>query len=239
MGRSRKAPRKPKGEPAPVSATETSWEAPVPEPGESKCRCGDSAFVTLTRTSIADWKRRISRREEQVRSEMDAFRSDNVRLAGENVRLRRSLRHELDLSVASPAFVGGLGGRTAIEDYRNKTIGKFIQHVHNAGDFALVHGPAEAAFFLRTIVKADLECLFAAPPATEEEGIRRADCEWMLTVREATEILAGTEEWNESARENFIARVLSAGVDTSTQELVRRSGEMIRGPTPRPDDDEG
>ncbi|HEV2519267.1 MAG TPA: hypothetical protein VGX00_01420 [Thermoplasmata archaeon] len=170
---------------------------------------------------------------------MAAFRADNVRLAGENGRLRRSLRHELDLSIASPAFVGGLGGRTAIEDYRNKTIGKFIQHVHNAGDFALVRGKEEAAFFLRTIVKADLECLFAAPPATEEEGVRRADCEWMLTVREATEILAGTEEWNEAARENFIARVLSAGVDTSTQELVKRSGEMVRGPAPRSGDDEG
>lgn len=178
--------------------------------------------------------RSITRR---LRNRFEMLRDDNVRLAKENVRLKRALSKELDLSVESPAFEGGLGGRTAVQHYRNVNVGKFIQHMNEAGGFALARGPDAAAFFIGTVVKADLECLFAAAPSTEEEGQRRAICEWKLTAPEVLEVLAGTADWSERARRNFISEVLSAGVDTSTQELVRRSGEMPQQQALRPDED--
>ncbi len=173
---------------------------------------------------------RLSAHAERLREIRDLvghLRADNVELAQENARLRRDLAKTLDLSVASPAFAGGLGGRTAIEAYRNVNVGKFIQHVNEAGAFAASRGSAHCQFFLGTIVRADLACLYAAPPATLEEGIRRDQCERMLTTDEGLLILSGTTQQAEEARRDFIAQVLGAGVDTSTQELVRRSGEVL------------
>lgn len=163
----------------------------------------------------------------EIRGLVVSLRSDNVELARENARLRRDLAKTLDLSVASPAFAGGLGGRTAIEVYRNVNVGKFIQHVNEAGAFAAAHGSEVCRFFLSSIVRADLACLYAAPPATLEEGIRRDQCERMLATDEGLLILSGTTEASEAARRDWIAQVLGSGVDTSTQELVRRSGEVL------------
>lgn len=163
----------------------------------------------------------------EIRDLVSGLRGDNLELARENSRLRRDLKKTLDLSVASPAFAGGLGGRTAIEVYRNVNVGKFIQHVNEAGAFAAAHGSEVCRFFLASVVRADLACLYAAPPATLEEGIRRDQCERMLATDEGLLILSGITEQAEAARRDFIAQVLGAGVDTSTQELVRRSGEVL------------
>jgi hypothetical protein len=229
-GRKRRAPKTPR-------------EPPLPDPpGEAtlpSCHCQDPAWVHIRRDEWTSWRGRLEAAVARLRSDASAYRNDNLRLAGENQRLRRSVAHELDLSVESPGFKNGLGGRTAVGTYRNENVAKFIQHMNTVGDYALARGVKEAKFFLMTAVKADLECLYAAAPASEEEGIRRADCEWQLSNEEAVEILAGKADWNEQARVRFMSRALSAGVDTSTQELVRRSGEMPQGKAPRPDDDEG
>lgn len=155
-----------------------------------------------------------------------AFQSDNLRLSRQNAELRTRLDKTLSLDSASAAFEGGLGGRTAIEQYRNVNVGRFLEHMNTAGDLAMARGSEVASFFLSTAVLADLEALYAAPPVTEEEGRRRALCEFRLSSPGYLRSLSGTEEWNEKARRDFMVDVLRSGVDTTTQELLRRSGEM-------------
>ncbi len=170
-------------------------------------------------------------------AQLKALQADNEQLLRETKELRGRLAKTLDLSVRSPAFEAGLGGRTAIGTYRNDNVGQFIQNMNKVGDLAISVSPEVAQFFLATAVKADLMCLYAAGPSTEEEARRRAICEWMLTHEGKLRILAGKERWNESARKDFISDVLSSGIDTSTQELVRRSGEVARTHPPRPNGD--
>ncbi|MGI0150698.1 MAG: hypothetical protein ACREC5_02025 [Thermoplasmata archaeon] len=155
---------------------------------------------------------------------------DNVALARENARLRASLKKTLDLSVKSPVFKGGLGGRTAIEAYRGNT-GAFIEIMNEVGVRAQVFGEQAAEFFLMGPVKLDLECLWAAPPATEEEGRRRDDLRHKLSAPHERALLVRPDEIGERYRQQFISDVAGSGVDTSTQELVRRSGELARGGT--------
>ncbi|MGC2359236.1 MAG: hypothetical protein WA691_02890 [Thermoplasmata archaeon] len=153
---------------------------------------------------------------------------DNVRLARENARLRSSLKKTLDISVDSPVFEGGLGGRTAIESYR-KNAGRLVEVMNEAGNRALIHGEDAAKFFLKGPFKLDLEALWAASPATEEEGRRRDDLRHKLSVEEELDLLARTDEVGERCRQDFIAAVAGSGIDTSVQELVRRSGEIAHG----------
>ncbi len=166
-------------------------------------------------------------------AQVRAYQADNEYLLREVKELRSRLAKTLDLSVRSPAFESGLGGRTAIGTYRNDNVGQFMEHMNKVGDLALSVSPEVAEFFLSTAVKADLVCLYAAGPSTEEEGRRRAICEWKLTNEGTLRNLAGSKGWNERARRGFISEVLSSGIDTSTQELVRRSGEVARSHPPR------
>lgn len=158
--------------------------------------------------------------------QVGVYREDNVHLARELARLRSSVEGELDLTVKSPAFEGGLGGRTAIGHYRNTNLAAFIQHMNEAGKFALVGRQDVARFFLSSAVKADAECLWAAAPATAEELIRRRRVRRWLSNDEFLDRLSGASESCEQSRRRFIVRFLSSGVDTSVQELVRRSGDM-------------
>ncbi len=177
---------------------------------------------------------RVIRSLERGRREL---REDNVRLARENSRLRASLKKTLDLSVDSPVFKGGLGGRTAIESYRGNA-GRFIQVMNEVGPRASLYGTEAAAHFLRGPVKMDLEALWAAPAATVEEAARRADLEYKLTAEQEVEILAAPDDTGERARQEFISAVAGSGIDTSTQELVRRSAEIARSPHGRGTDDD-
>ncbi len=163
------------------------------------------------------------------------YEADNVRLARENVGLRAALKKTFDISVDSPVFKGGgLAGRTAIEKYRGNT-GQLVQIMNEVGNRSLLYGKDAAKFFLRGLVKLDIETLWAAAPATYEEGERRDDLRRKLTVEEELELLAGTDETSERARQNFISAFAGSGVDTSAQEIFRRSGEMPAGKEPRPD----
>lgn len=156
----------------------------------------------------------------------------------QNGELRRRLEKTLSLDVGSPTFEGGLGGRTALEQYRNTNVGKFIQHVNEVGSFALSRGPDVAQFFAGSLLLADLEVLWAAPALTVDEARRRALVEHMLSDHGFLESISGTEEWNEKARRDLISLVLRSGVDTTSQELLRRSGEMPRQKAAVQDDDE-
>ncbi len=166
-----------------------------------------------------------------------AFQADNLRLARDNEDLRRRLRKTYDLDAKDPSITLGLGGRSAIAVYRNENVAGFMRMLNDLGGIAKTHGEEVADFFARTVVLASLETLWAAPPATVEEGKRRASCEYMLRDPAQRSRLVGTEDWSEGVRRDFIADVLASGVDTSTQELVRRSGETPQGPAPRPDED--
>ena len=170
-------------------------------------------------------------------AEMRAYESDNVRLARKVLDLESRLAKVHSMEVRSPGFLNGLGGRTAVGTYRNENLASFMEHMNRIGDLSLSLGQNQADFLLQTVVKADLECLFAAPYVTAEEGRRRALCEHMVTDPAQRTRLTGTEEYHERSRRAFVSDVLSSGIDTSVQELVRRSGEMPRGATPRPDDD--
>ena len=165
------------------------------------------------------------------------LQSDNVALARENASLRAALEKTLDLSVESPVFKGGLGGRTAIEAYRSNA-GRFVQLMNEVGVRAQVLGEENAEFFLMGPVKLDLEALWAAPAATEEEGLRRDDLRHKLTVSHERRLLVRPDGVGERCRQQFISDVASSGIDTSVQELVRRSGEIAHGSIGRPSDDD-
>jgi hypothetical protein len=166
-----------------------------------------------------------------------SFESDNVALARENASLRAALKKTLDLSVESPVFKGGLGGRTAIEAYRGNA-GRFVQLMNEVGVRAQVLGEENAEFFLMGPVKLDLETLWAAPASTEEEGLRRDDLRHKLTVSHERRLLIRPDGVGERCRQQFISDVASSGIDTSVQELVRRSGEFVHGSVGRVSDDD-
>jgi len=163
--------------------------------------------------------------------------ADNVALAKENARLRASLTKTLDLSVDSPVFKGGLGGRTAIEAYRGNA-GKFVEVMNEVGVRALLYGEDAAEFFLMGPLKLDLEALWAASPATEEEGRRRDDLRHKLSTPEERGLLVRRDSTGERCRQEFISDVAGSGIDTSVQELIRRSGEIRQGSVARVGGDE-
>jgi hypothetical protein len=163
---------------------------------------------------------------------------DNLALAREVRRLKEGLSRRLSLDVDSQAFEGGLGGRTAVESYRNRNVARFMEHMNTVGNWALASGEQYADFFLGTAVLADLESIYAAPPTTEEEFERRAAAEAMLKDPTLRRTLSGTGEEHEIQRREFIHLVLSSGVDTSTHELVRRSAEGLQAERQRGPQDE-
>ena len=192
-----------------------------------------TAYLAVRRSTFVSTVKVLKAAQLEVR----AYQEDNVRLARENDDLRKRLKKTYDLDAKEPAMSSGLGGRSAVAVYRNENVAGFMQRVNDLGGIAKTHGTDVADFFLRTVVLANLETLWAAPPATLEEGARRAACEHVLKDPAQRSRLIGTETWSEGVRRDFIADVLASGIDTSTQELVRRSGETPHGPAPRPDED--
>jgi hypothetical protein len=176
---------------------------------------------------------------ERIRVERDESRLEVRRLQKQVVKLTSAVKKMIDLGVDSDVVKGGLGGRTAIESYRGN-IGRFMHHMYELGVIAAAFGHDRARLYLQTTISADFHVIFASAPATDEEGKRRADAEWMITSPAAQERLLGTGEASERARARFINLVLRSGVDTSTYELVRRSGEMPidQRRTPREDPEE-
>ena len=192
-----------------------------------------TSYLAVRRSALVRVVRVLKAAQLSVR----AYQLDNVRLARSNEDLRRRLARTFDLNARNPAMAAGLGGRSATATYRNENLAGFMEHVNELGGLALTRGEGTADFFARTALLADLEVLWAAPPATVEEAARRAHCEHVLRDPAQRSRLVGTESWSEAVRRDFVADVLASGVDTSTQELVRRSAETPHGPAPRPDED--
>ena len=159
-------------------------------------------------------------------------KSEEVKeLEGELEKLRRAIADTTDLSLDSDMFAKGFGNRLAPAQYRNDVIGTFLHHMQKLGDVALMD-KRRALAYLRGPILADIESMWAAPEATPEEGERRALVEWMIKDPAPAEVLVGTEEYNEDERREFSALVLISGVDTSVQELTRRSAELGAGDKP-------
>ena len=224
--------------------------APRPEPRVRArrahlCACSDPTRHTELRstlgTSYVAIRRPVLRSVVALLKKATAvnrgLEADNVALARENANLRDALHKSLDFSVESPVFKGGLGGRTAIEAYRGNA-GRFVQMMNEVGVRAKVLGEQNAEFFLMGPVKLDLEALWAAPPVTKEEGLRRDDLRHKLTVSHERRLLVRPDEVGERCRQQFISDVAGSGIDTSVQELVRRSGEIARGSIGRTSDDD-
>ncbi len=147
------------------------------------------------------------------------------RVSAENAGLRLALAKTLDLSIDTPVLAGGLGGRTAVEKYR-RNVGHLVQVMNEAGNRALLYGPSAARFFLTSALKLDLEAIWAAPAATREEAERRDYLRYCLTATEELDLLSRPDALGERCRQRFISAVGGSGVDTSVQELVRRSPEV-------------
>lgn len=185
-------------------------------------------------------RQRLERHLEALRAIQASYgrlRADNVALARVNRQLKDALERRLDLSVESPAFEGGLGGRTAVQQYANVNLGRFMEHINEVGVRARVAGKENAEFFLRTVVARDYACLLGARPLTIEEAKDRAWCEWALTPEGGVASLADPED--DDARIDFIATALRSCGATTTQELVRRSGEMPVARSVSRDDEDG
>lgn len=149
-------------------------------------------------------------------------------LEAELAKAKRALEDRTDLSLDSDMFEGGFGNRLAPAQYRNGVVATFLQHMQRLGSVALAN-KTKALTFLRGPILADIESMWAAAEATPEEGERRAQVEWMVKNPSTAEVLVGTEEWHEDERREFAALVLISGVDTSVQELTRRSAELGAG----------
>ncbi len=168
---------------------------------------------------------------------IDDLTRDNVNLAKENARLRGTLKGRFALNVATPVLRNGLGDRTAVGSYR-ESLGELVNLVNELGTRARVAGHANAELFLMGPVKLDIESLWAAPPATEEEGQRRDDIRHRLSIAHERELLIRPDEIGERCRRQLISDVAGSGVDTSVQELVRRSPAARMGTVRRSDDDD-
>lgn len=149
-------------------------------------------------------------------------------LESELAKAKQALEDRTDLSLDSDMFEGGFGNRLAPAQYRNGVVATFLQHMQRLGSVALAN-KTKALTFLRGPILADIESMWAAAEATPEEGERRAQVEWMVKNPSTAEVLVGTEEWHEDERREFAALVLISGVDTSVQELTRRSAELGAG----------
>jgi len=160
-----------------------------------------------------------------ARREIDRLEEERDRLQGELTSQGRQLKSSLDLRSSSDVFEGGLGNRPALEQYRNTNLARFMQHVNDVGVVSREHGADAARFLVRTSLRADLACLFVAPPRTVEEARRRDLLRVLLSNPASAAVLAGSEPWHERFREDLINLVLNAGVEGSTWELVRRSAE--------------
>jgi hypothetical protein len=160
-----------------------------------------------------------------ARSEIDRLEVERDRLQNVIASRDRQLESSADLQATSDVFEGGLGNRPALEQYRNTNLARFMQHVNDVGVVSREHGPDAARFLVRTSLRADLACLFVAPPRTVQEARRRDLLRVLLSNPASAAVLAGSEPWHERFREDLINLVLNAGVEGSTWELVRRSAE--------------
>lgn len=218
-----------------------------PHVGEPQCRPSTSfrdlrdelAQIVLRMREINGRYAALLESRAQLAKDNRALTQDNVRLAREHKRLRDQLSGKLTLRVESPTFKGGLGGRTAIEQFANTNLAQFMDHVNEVGPRAITYGRDGAKKFLRTAVFRDYEVLCGAPPQSQEEARLRADCEAMLTSDWGVEILSDPSEAGERARDDFIDEALQSCASSVSQELMRRSGEVTQARAPRPDDDEG
>lgn len=199
----------------------------VPRPLPSRLSRAQLRSLVRARDALLASQLRVHELEDLVHAETK-----------QRIRLLSALRKTIDLGAQSDVVKGGLGGRTAIESYRNVTVANFMRHMNDMGVIAVAFGAPRAQMYLQTVISADFQVLFATDPTTEAEGSRRALAEWMITDPASCIELTGSEEFNERARRRLINLALRSGVDTSTHELVRRSSEMQRssGPVPRDDD---
>jgi hypothetical protein len=163
-----------------------------------------------------------------LQSRLKAEQEKREEAEAELEQLRRTVAKTRDVRSTSPTFDGGLGGRPAIEAYRNTNIAGFMGSVNDLGAVGDVHGSGPTRFAARTGVRADLACLYAAAPASEAEAERRDVLRVLFSNPASAEVLAGTEEWHERAREDLISLALRSGVEVSTWELVRRSAEQAQ-----------
>jgi hypothetical protein len=148
--------------------------------------------------------------------QLRAERAQREQAEGELAQLRKTVSRTRDVRSTSPTFEGGLGGRPAVEAYRNTNIAGFMGSVNDLGTVGDIHGRAPTRFATRTGVRADLACLYAAAPASEAEAERRDVLRVLFSNPASAEVLAGTEEWHERAREDLISLALRSGVEVST-----------------------
>ncbi|MCI4317668.1 MAG: hypothetical protein L3J96_03950 [Thermoplasmata archaeon] len=163
-----------------------------------------------------------------AQSAIDRLEKDRYRLQRELASQGRQLATSTDLRSTSDVYEGGLGNRPALGHYRNTNLARLISNINELGLIARRHGVARARFALRTGVRADLALVYAAPPATVEEARRRDLVRVLVTNPASATMLAGDQERHERFREEFIALVLSSGVEASSWELIRRSAEERR-----------
>jgi hypothetical protein len=169
-----------------------------------------------------------------LQAQLRAERIEKKAAEDELSQLRKTVAKTRDVRSTSPTFDGGLGGRPAIEAYRNTNIAGFMGSVNDLGAIGDIHGSGPTRFAARTGVRADLACLYAAAPASEAEAERRDVLRVLFSNPASAEVLAGTEEWHERAREDLISLALRSGVEVSTWELVRRSAEQAQTSTTNP-----
>lgn len=151
-------------------------------------------------------------------------------LEAENERLKSSLEGRANLSTESTVFKGvGLGGKTAVETYRNANVGTFVQLLNQLGPNALATGREKQLFAIRSVLYADFESLYGTPPKTREEARRRELVRMAFASRPIAWALTGTQRRHEEFRHDLIALFLSSGVDTTTWDFVRRGVEEPAG----------
>jgi hypothetical protein len=155
----------------------------------------------------------------------DDLRADNIVLAKKCARLERAHEAVLSNPAESPAFRGGLGGRTAIESLRNTNIAGFAKHLNDAGHFALAHRPEEAEHVLETGVRADAAILLASP-STEDEAERAFRLDALLSNPSIRRVLAGTGEAPERFRSKVNGEIMAFAGRNWAPELVRRSADL-------------
>lgn len=151
------------------------------------------------------------------------------------VRLRDEVEGKYGIEAESDVVEGGLGGRRAIEHYRNVTVRRFLKHLNDLGLAGQGMGEEHATWAIGASLLADLQVAYSAAPLTVEEAERRALLEEILANPSFSRALTGHRLENAYWRDIVRKLFARSGVPESTWDLSRRSieEEGTRPATPR------
>ena len=148
-------------------------------------------------------------------------------------RLRADVRRMAAVEPTSKVAAGGLAGRTAIDDLRNKSFASFFSNIMRAPAVRHAEGVTQAMLSISVSAFSDWKLLCYAPPTTTRTAALRAHVNWLLSDLGSVEVL--TEEGDEADlyRALLLNAVSEATLEGAARIAFLRSADKTAGTTMR------